>query len=395
MSLKKYLCFILCFILTFSVFPLTSINVNASTEYLKYEINGANITYFISQDEEIYIIDCEETISGNLVIPSEINGYPVALIGSSAFRNCKNLTSVTIPEGVYGINNRAFLDCTNITSIILPSTATKIDDLAFCGTSIKSMSLPYGTEFISNGLFRCCSKLEHVDIPNTVNLIESEAFYYCESLKSIDIPESVTQIGVNVFYNCDSLRAIKTPFLGETLTATKNPTLGHLVGTSWVDDIGRYASRYLTKVEITKDTSIDYGAFLNCDQLATVIIPDTVTAIREKAFYDCDSLTEIVIPDSVKSISPDSFSECNKLTIYCNVGPVSEILTKRTFNYKCFGDLDDNESLSGTDTVMMKKALLDYADFDYDEKIADMNQDTAFNVIDLIHLKKMILKTVS
>ena len=60
-------------------------------------------------------------------------------------------------------------------------------------------------------------------------------------------------------------------------------------------------------------TEIPFHAFINCEDLTTVVIPDSVTCIVNAAFYGCSSLTEIVIPNSVTSIEDDAFSHCSSL----------------------------------------------------------------------------------
>ena len=52
--------------------------------------------------------------------------YPVTSIGSSAFYNCRSLTSVTIPASVTSIGNYAFYDCSSLTTIEIPSSVTSI-----------------------------------------------------------------------------------------------------------------------------------------------------------------------------------------------------------------------------------------------------------------------------
>lgn len=63
------------------------------------------------------ITDCNESATGELVIPSELEGKPVVKIGSSVFLNCSSLTSVTIPARVTKIEWGAFSGCSQLTDI--------------------------------------------------------------------------------------------------------------------------------------------------------------------------------------------------------------------------------------------------------------------------------------
>ena len=61
-------------------------------------------------------------------------------------------------------------------------------------------------------------------------------------------------------------------------------------------------------------TRIGDMAFLNCDSLTSITIPNSVTTIDWYAFLDCDILIGITIPSSVTSIAYTAFSDCNSLT---------------------------------------------------------------------------------
>src|SRR5690348_4894434 len=60
---------------------------------------------------------------GDVVVPDNINGYPVISIGNSAFLNCSNLTSIILPEGITNIDIQAFTGC-GLTNIIIPDSVT-------------------------------------------------------------------------------------------------------------------------------------------------------------------------------------------------------------------------------------------------------------------------------
>lgn len=73
--------------------------------------------------------------SGSVDIPENVTysrvTYSVISIGMSAFRDCRNLTSVTIPNSVSSIGNGAFSECSSLTSITIPNSVTTVGDYAF------------------------------------------------------------------------------------------------------------------------------------------------------------------------------------------------------------------------------------------------------------------------
>ncbi|MEG1924093.1 MAG: leucine-rich repeat domain-containing protein, partial [Clostridia bacterium] len=59
--------------------------------------------------------------------------------------------------------------------------------------------------------------------------------------------------------------------------------------------------------------SIRYRAFINCDSLISVTLPNSVISIGNGAFYDCNNLISITLPSSVTSIGDWAFYNCDSL----------------------------------------------------------------------------------
>ena len=265
----------------------------------------------------------------------------VTSIGNSAFDVCSSLTSITIPDGVTSIGDRAFYGCESLASITIPDGVTSIGDSAFslCN-SLTCVTIPDSVTSIGYGAFSSCSDLTGIwvgtdnlnyssdekgalynkektelircpqgfngafTIPDSVRNIKNMAFYECFGLTDITIPDSVTNIESDAFGRCSGLTSITLP--------------------NSVKYIGSYAFEgctALTSITIPDGVAnIVGGTFFYCSSLTSVTIPNSVTGIWGNAFSDCSSLTSITIPDSVKEVGEEAFRRCNSLKAVAFLG---------------------------------------------------------------------------
>lgn len=285
--------------------------------------------------------------SGSVVVPSVItyagNDYTVTRIGNSAFYDCQDLTSVTLPSTVtsigehafYNVNNikkieftgssisidfgafescdqlkdvifhgeltkldpRAFRYCSSLESITLPGGFTRIEGSSFAAcTNLKQISIPEGVTYIGEQTFESCSSLTTIQLPSSLQKIDNWAFR-SSALQSIVIPDNVTFIGSEVFSDCRSLTTVTLPAKLETL------------GTYTF-----YNCSALRSISIPEGLAIlEYRTFSGCSALTTVLLPSTLTTIRERAFESCSALRTITLLESVKAIEMDAFIGCSAL----------------------------------------------------------------------------------
>jgi len=270
-------------------------------------------------------------ITGNVTIPEGITK-----IGKSAFANRVGLTGVNITCGVtttyssYYIDDYAFRDCTNLKSVTIGNGITGIWYGAFKGcTSLKSVTIGSGVKTIDGEAFQGCTSLKSVTIGSSVKSISKRAFSSCKSLTSVTIPNSITSISEDAFEYCTNLTAINVDY-GNTAYSSqdgvwynKNKTkliqypTGKAETTftvpSSVTSIGSFEGcTSLASINIPNGvTSI--GSFKSCTSLASINIPNTVTSIGGSAFEGCTSLASITISDGVTEIGLSAFAGCTSL----------------------------------------------------------------------------------
>ncbi|WP_321429181.1 leucine-rich repeat protein [uncultured Methanolobus sp.] len=297
----------------------------------------ADFTYIVN-DTSVVITGYVGS-SGNVIIPSTIEGLPVTCVGASAFKSNTNITSVTMPDSVTSIGDEAFEDCTNLTSVNIGSGVTSIGNYAFHScTSLSSVSMPDSVTSIGASAFRGCSSLSSVTIPDSVTSIGNYAFRDCTFLSSVSIPDSVTSIGASAFRGCTNLTSVT---IGSGITDLGDSmfrectSLSSVTIPDSVTSIGKYVFHdctSLSSVTIPDSvTSIGKYVFRDCTSLSSVTIPDSVTSIGTSAFQGCTNLTSVTIPDSVTSIGKYVFHDCTSLpaisvdannTVYTSVGGI-------------------------------------------------------------------------
>lgn len=313
----------------------------ATTALWAYDLKFGNLYYNILTDSTAGVVRDDSYASLTTVtIPSTFshNGtiYTVTEIKYWAFKECAELTSVTIPGSVTYIGGSAFAGCSSLATITIPNSVTNIGQDAFEGTpwyenqpdgaiyinnmlynykgtmpSNTSITVKEGTVSICQYAFYEQIKLVSITFPNSLKSIGKWAFADCNGLTSITIPYGVTTIGEQAFRSCDFLTSITIP---NSVTS--------------IEEEAFYSCRSLTSITIPNSvTSIGQDAFAGCTSLASITIPSKVTSIENGAFKDCTGLTSMTIcaetpptiySDTYKNVPTDIvvYVPCNKQNTY-------------------------------------------------------------------------------
>lgn len=123
---------------------------------------------------------------------------------TSVFKNCKNLTSVVLPEGLVTIGAYTFAYCEALKAISFPKTLKTIGNNAFYYTGLEKLILS-NVEVIGKYAFGKCSSLSKINMSG-VKTISSNAFSSCSSLVDIVIDAQI--IDYRAFEACNNLTSV-------------------------------------------------------------------------------------------------------------------------------------------------------------------------------------------
>lgn len=152
------------------------------------EFTVGDLTYkVLSETDRTAQVYSGRTAAGAVVVPETVNyndvDYRVTTIGSQAFYQNANITSVDMPS-ITSIGTNAFYNCSSLASVELPAATS-----------------------IGGSAFSICSSLVSVSLP-AATTIGSSAFQHCSSLASVELP-AVTSIGNMAFFNCSNINSLR------------------------------------------------------------------------------------------------------------------------------------------------------------------------------------------
>jgi len=342
--------------------------IDETLTFVPVKVNGKE-AYSVSAGPKIALIT-------EVTVPEYYNGLPVAMIDGNAFAGCRSIKKINIPETVEVISNLdPFADCDSLVAIniydvegvsspryssengvlfenrsgetalvrmpmgrdgsyTVPEWTTEISEGAFSGSLLENVVISAEVGKIGTDAFEHCKKLSAVVFAvsdkggNKELSIGKRAFNGCTALCDIVLPARLTEIDLSKYYigengkftvsgdyafvGCDSLEVIGV--------AAGSSTYSVMDGMIYSADKRQLlycpVSRSGALTLAVGTQSIGAGAFIGCNDITEIVIPNTVTYIGEYAFCGI-SLQKVTFGGkgfSSVTVGDNAFAECKKLS---------------------------------------------------------------------------------
>lgn len=253
----------------------------------------------------------------------------LTVIEAAAFKETKNLNTISLPDTIKTISKEAFYD-SGIENIHLPENLRQIGTMAFAGSGLKGIVIPNKIKKLGDYAFYNCIELTAVTLPESVTKIPSGIFEDCCSLKTVNVP-NVDTICDHAFYGCKNL---------ETFDFSKLQSL----------DLMAFAYTGIREAVFSdKFSQLGISAFHHCKNLQTVDMKACkIQEIPYQCFCFCKGLKDVQLPQDVTAFDNSCFlrAKLNKLTINAGTYVDDNAFGKMSINELVFAD--DNNSLIKT-----------------------------------------------
>ena len=347
--------------------------VEEALQFTLTKIDGKDV-YMVSAGPQIAQVS-------EITVPTTYNGLPVAMVAGNGFTDCTSLEIINLPESLQFISVIAPFDgCSrlkeinvyDVEGVVSPRYWSKDGVLFDNGTTTSSMAqaklflLPLaktGVYEIPDGIVEiperalAATQLTRIVIPASVVKIGLEAFADNTKLTTIvferGAQEAALTIGARAFANCTAMERITLParlanidlskYIVRDGEVTTNDCKNAFAGCTALKSImvasGSTNFKSVDGVIYSGDgktllycpntvsgaftvpsgtVTIAAGAFIGCDRITEVTLPNSVTLVGEYAFYGLrDSLTKVTFGGNGLNavvINKYAFTGCTALT---------------------------------------------------------------------------------
>ncbi|KAL7711803.1 Leucine rich repeat containing protein BspA family protein [Entamoeba marina] len=206
-------------------------------------------------------------------------------VGDNCFDYCSNLNTIIVKEPTSCLNCQVpyfFSKCLELQNIICPNIKYTNEDIGRYGIKIPNNCTYLESECFLSQRFVKLSNTKNF-IPTTITSLPQYCFEHCYSLTSINCL-SVTSFHNCCFFCCSSLTSFNS---------IKCSTNLQFLGLNSIDKKIENTVNIFENISTIPPKRIENNCFMGCSNLLELNIPNSVTHIGNNCFKGCKSLTSL------------------------------------------------------------------------------------------------------
>ncbi len=257
---------------------------------------------------------------GDVVVPAEIDGFTVDVIGINVFKG-DTIMSLTLPETVLELRSGAVASCERLASVTLPQSLVVINRMNFFScNALSEITIPAGVRYIGDGSFRFCDALRKITFEGVCPAIDMDCFSILPEDAVAYVPDDQLEAYTAAFENAGSTVSVQPS--GKNAVVVENN--GYVesefdfdASTGTITAYNGYAT-YLAIPETIGGApvkTIGPEAFARHTYLAFLELPEGLEHIGERAFYNCETLGRVKFPSTLKTIGSNAFYNAYKSSV--------------------------------------------------------------------------------
>lgn len=257
---------------------------------------------------------------GDVVVPAEIDGFTVDVIGINVFKG-DTITSLTLPETVLELRSNAVSSCEKLTSVTLPQSLVVINRMNFFScNALSEVTIPASVRYIGDTSFRFCDALRKITFEGVCPAIDMDCFSILPDDAVAYVPDDQLEAYTAAFENAGSTVSVQPSGKNAVLVENNGYVEDEFdfdASTGTITSYNGYAT-YLAIPETIGGApvkAIGPEAFARHAYLAFLELPEGLESIGDSAFYNCETLGRVRFPSTLKTIGSNAFYNAYKSSV--------------------------------------------------------------------------------
>ena len=257
---------------------------------------------------------------GDVVVPAEIDGFTVDVIGINVFKG-DTITSLTLPETVLELRSNAVASCEKLTNVTLPQSLVVINRMNFFScNALSEVTIPASVRYIGDTSFRFCDALRKITFEGVCPAIDMDCFSVLPDDAVAYVPDDQLEAYTAAFENAGSTVSVQPSGKNAVLVENNGYVEDEFdfdASTGTITSYNGYAT-YLAIPETIGGApvkAIGPEAFARHAYLAFLELPEGLESIGDSAFYNCETLGRVRFPSTLKTIGSNAFYNAYKSSV--------------------------------------------------------------------------------